>query len=84
MWLGFIYSAIKCIRGILPCGHNYHVRCFIQANERCSYCYKFLCDGIKNYCKLFQNTLSKEFSDDVKDDDENLENQKGLRPGRQW
>jgi hypothetical protein len=63
--------------GVLPCGHGYHVRCFIQANERCPHCYKFLCDGIKDHCKLFQNTLSKEFGDDVEEDDEDLENQEG-------
>lgn len=60
--------------GVLPCGHGYHISCFIQANERCPHCYKFLCDGIKYHCEVFQNTLSKEFDDDVEEDNEDLEN----------
>jgi hypothetical protein len=60
--------------GVLPCGHGYHIRCFIQANERCPHCYKYLCDGIKYNCEVFQNTLSKEFDDDVEEDNEDLEN----------
>jgi hypothetical protein len=64
--------------GILSCGHGYHIECFIQANERCPHCYKFLYDGIKYNCKVFQNVLSKEFDND-EEDNEDLENQEDLQ-----
>ena len=53
---------------ILSCGHGYHVECFNQANKRCPYCYKYLCKGIKDNCKTFQDTLNMEFDDDKNDE----------------
>jgi hypothetical protein len=66
--------------GILSCGHGYHVECFNQANRKCPHCYKYLCDGIKNNCKIFQNTLNMAYDDDVDEDSsENLEDQVDLQ-----
>lgn len=64
---------------ILSCGHGYHMECLIQVNQKCPYCYEYLCDGIRYHCKVFQNMLSKPFDDDVDEDDEDLENQKDLQ-----
>ena len=61
---------------VLSCGHGYHVECFIQANQRCPHCYKYLCDGIKYHCKIFQNTLNMTFDDNIDEDTgEDLENE---------
>ena len=46
----------------------------LQANQKCLYCYEYLCDGIRYYCKVFQNTLSKPFDDNDDEDGEDLEN----------
>jgi hypothetical protein len=64
---------------VLSCGHGYHAECFDQVNQRCTYCYEYLCDGIKYNCKVFQNTLSKAFDDNVGEDDVDLENQEDLQ-----
>jgi len=64
---------------ILSCGHGYHMECLVQANQKCPYCYKYLCDGIRYHCKVFQNTLSKPFDDNVDEDGEDLENQEDLQ-----
>ncbi len=56
---------------ILLCDHSYYIECFNQANKRCLYCYKYLCKGIKDNCKIFQNTLNIEFDDDKNDKDLN-------------
>ena len=63
---------------ILSCGHGFHVECFNQANEKCPYCYKYLCNGIKDNCVTFQNMLNKKFDDD-KDSSEDLEDQVNLQ-----
>ena len=63
---------------ILSCSHSFHVECFNQANEKCSYCYKYLCNGIKDNCVTFQNMLNKKFDDD-KDSSEDLEDQVNLQ-----
>jgi hypothetical protein len=54
--------------GVLSCGHGYHVKCFNQVNQKCPYCYEYLCDGIKYHCKIFQNTLNMEFDNNVDED----------------
>ena len=41
--------------------------------------YEYLCDGIRLNCKVFQNTLSKPFDDNVDEDGEDLENQEDLQ-----
>ena len=46
---------------------------------QCPYCYEYLCDGIRYHCKVFQNTLSKPFDDNVDEDGEDLENQEDLQ-----
>jgi hypothetical protein len=63
---------------ILSCGHGYHTEYFNKANQKCPYCYKYLCDGIKYNCKIFLNTLNKKFDDD-KDNGEDLEDQVNLQ-----
>lgn len=62
---------------ILSCGHGYHTECFVQVDQKCPHCCKYLSDGIKYHCKIFQNTLNMGFDDDDDDgeDLENLENQ---------
>jgi hypothetical protein len=47
-------------------------------NQKCPYCYKYLCDGIKDNCKIFLNILNKKF-DDNKDSGEDLEDQVNLQ-----
>ncbi|RIA86444.1 hypothetical protein C1645_740838 [Glomus cerebriforme] len=64
---------------ILSCGHSYHAECFIQVNQKCPYCYEYLCDGIKYHYKVFQNTLSKAFDNSIGEDSEDLENQENLQ-----
>jgi hypothetical protein len=64
---------------VLSYGHRYHAECFDQVNQRCTYCYEYLCDGIRYHCKVFQNTLSKPFDDNVDEDGEDLENQEDLQ-----
>ncbi|RIA88650.1 hypothetical protein C1645_826065 [Glomus cerebriforme] len=49
-----------------------------QANEKCPYCYKYLCNGIKDNCMTFQNMLNKKFDDD-KESSEDLEDQMNLQ-----
>jgi len=61
---------------ILSCGHGYHKECLAaQANQKCQYCFEYLCDGIRYHCSVFQNMLSKPFDDVVDEDGEDLENQ---------
>src|ERR1044072_833568 len=60
---------------ILSCGHSYHTECLAQANQKCQYCYEYLCNGIKYHCKVFQNMLNRPFDDVVDEDGEELENQ---------
>jgi len=60
---------------ILSCGHGYHTECLIQADQKCSYCFEYLRDGIRDNCKVFQNMLSRPFDDNADEDSEDLENQ---------
>ncbi len=60
---------------ILLCGHNYHIECLAQANQKCQYCYEYLCNGIKYHCKVFQNMLNRPFNNIIDEDDKDLENQ---------
>ncbi|CAI2193567.1 15145_t:CDS:2, partial [Funneliformis geosporum] len=70
----------QVLGGILSCGHGYHIECFNQANQRCSYCYKYLSDGIKDHCKIFQNTLNMAFDNNVNENNsEDLEDQADLQ-----
>lgn len=48
---------------VLSCDHSYHTECFNKVNQKCPYCYKYLCDGIKDNCKIFMNMLNKKFDD---------------------
>ena len=69
----------EVLENILLCGHGFHMECFVQANQKCPYCYEYLCDGIRYHCKVFQNTLSKPFDDNADEDGEDLENQEDLQ-----
>ncbi len=60
---------------ILSCGYGYHIECFIQIDQKCSHCYKYLSDGIKYHCKVFQNTLNMTFNNNIDEDSEDLESQ---------
>ncbi|CAB4428112.1 unnamed protein product [Rhizophagus irregularis] len=64
---------------ILSCGHGYHIECFEKLHEKCPHCYKYLCDGIRHNCKIFQNTLDMEFDNIEEDSNEDLEEQTNLQ-----
>ncbi len=72
-----LYDWNKCILSsevpgsILSYDHDYYIKYFNQTNKRCSYCYKYLCKGIKDNCKTFQNTLNMKFDDNKNDEDLN-------------
>jgi hypothetical protein len=63
---------------VLSCDHGYHTECFSKVNQKCLYCYKYLCDGIKDNCKIFLNMLNKKFNDN-KDNSEDLKDQVNLQ-----
>src|SRR6266498_2271436 len=60
---------------ILSYGHGYHIECFIQIDQKCPHCYKYLSDGIKYHCKVFQNTLNITFNNNIDEDSEDLKSQ---------
>ena len=60
---------------ILSYGHSYHIECFIQIDQKCPYCYKYLSDGIKYHYKVFQNTLNMIFNNNINEDSEDLKSQ---------
>ncbi|RGB22846.1 hypothetical protein C1646_748393 [Rhizophagus diaphanus] len=74
-WSKCTLSSEEASGSVLLCSHGYHTECFNQVNQRCPY--KYLCNGIKDNCKIFQNMLNMKFDDD-KDNGDDLEDQASL------